>query len=94
MPQEVDLRFLPAAAKDVLTISLGAAWKSYTAALKPAETLPAMLTTAKQLITLPADAPGGLQGNAEALAGVWMDKGLTFVDECKAAGQKFTEGRE
>lgn len=93
MAQEVDLRFLPAVARDVISISLGAAWKSYEAAQKPAETLPAIFSTAKQMVTIPADAASGLQGKSEALAGVWMDKGLTLVDECKAAGEKFTEGR-
>lgn len=94
MPQEVDLKFLPAATRDVISISLGAAWKSYDAARRPADTLPALLAAARQMVTIPADSAGGLQGNAEALAGVWMDKGLTFVDECKAAGEKFTEGRQ
>jgi len=93
MADELDLRILPAAAKDVLSVSLGAAWKSFGAAMKPMETVPAMFDTAKQLVTIPDDAEGGIRGKAEALAGVWMDKGMTLLNECKTAGEKFTEGK-
>lgn len=93
MADELDLRILPSATKDILSISLGAAWKSFGAALKPLESLPAIYDTARQLVTIPDDAEGGLRQKAEALAGVWMDKGMTLLNDCKVAGQKFTEGK-
>jgi hypothetical protein len=93
MAQEIDLKVLPAAAKDALSISLGAAWKSFDAAIKPMETIPAMMNTAKQMITLPEGTAGGLKEKAEALAGVWMDKGMSLVNDCKTTGEKFTEGK-
>ena len=93
MAQELDLKVLPEVAKDALSISLGAAWKGFDAAIKPMETIPAMMNAAKQMITVPEGTEGGLKEKAEAIAGVWMDKGMTLVNDCKAAGQKFTEGK-
>ncbi len=93
MADELDLRVLPAATRDFLSISLGAAWKSFGAATKPLQSLPAVYDTAKQLVTIPDDAEGGLRQKAEALAGVWMDKGMTLLNDCKVAGEKFTEGK-
>ena len=91
MADELDLHILPPVTKDMLTVSLGAAWKSYRAVASPGETLAAVVGTAKQLVTIPGDAEPGLRAKAEALAGVWLDKGMTLLDECKTAGQRFTE---
>ena len=93
MAQELDLNVLPAAARDLLSISLGAAWMSFDAVTKPMETLPAMIVTAKKMVTIPEGTEGGIKEKAEALAGVWMDKGMTLMNECKTAGEKFTEGK-
>jgi hypothetical protein len=93
MAEELDLKVLPDAAKDVISISLGMAWKSFDAAMKPMETLPAMVGAAKQMVTIPDGTEGGLKEKAEALAGVWMDKGMTLMNDCKIAGEKFTEGK-
>ena len=93
MADELDLRILPAATRDFLSISLGAAWTGFRAATRPLETIPAMFNTAKQLVTIPDDTEGGLRQKAEALAGVWVDKGMTLLNDCKAAGEKFTEGK-
>ena len=93
MADELDLKVLPAAAKDVLSISLGAAFKSFDAAAKPMKTLPAMVATAKQMVTIPEGTEGGIKEKAEALAGVWMDKGMDLLNDCKTAGEKFTEGK-
>jgi hypothetical protein len=79
--------------KEILTISLGAAWKSYRAALAPGESITAAVGTAKQLVTIPEDAEPGLRAKAEALAGVWMETGMNLVGECKTAGQRFTEDK-
>lgn len=84
---------LPPAAKDVLSISLGAAWKSFDAVIHPMDSVPAMAATAKQFITIPADTESGLGKKAEALAGVWMEKGMNLLNDCKTAGEKFTEGK-
>ena len=65
----------------------------FDAVIKPMETIPALLEAAKQMITVPEGTEGGLKEKAEAIAGVWMDKGMTMVNDCKAAGQKFTEGK-
>ena len=93
MADELDLKILPAAAKDLLSIYLGAAWTSFRAATNPMETFPAMLSAAKQMVTIPEGTEGGIRQKAEALAGVWMDKGITLLNDCKIAGEKFTEGK-
>ncbi len=93
MAQELDLKILPDAAKDILALSLGVAWKSFDAATRPMDTFPAMVTTAKQMVTVPEGTEGGLREKAEALAGVWMDKGMSLMNDCKTAGEKFTEGK-
>ncbi len=93
MAEELDLKVLPAAARDVLSISLGAAWKGFDAVIKPMETIPAMVTAARQMVTVPDGTEGGMKEKAEALAGVWMDKGMTLMNDCKVAGEKFTEGK-
>lgn len=93
MAAELDLKFLPDAARDVLGISLGAAWKGFDAATRPMESLPALFDAAKGMITVPAGTEGGVREHAEALAGVWMDKGMTLLNDCKSAGEKFTGGK-
>jgi len=96
MAQELDLKNLPAvaagAAKDALSIGIGAAWKSIDAVMRPNESIPALVDTAFQMV-LPAGTAGGIEEKAKALAGVWVDKGITLVNDCKAAGEKFTEGK-
>ena len=52
-----------------------------------------MMNAAKQMVTIPDGTEGGIKEKAEALAGVWMDKGMSLVNDCKSAGQKFTEGK-
>ena len=42
---------------------------------------------------MPKDAGEGLQGKAEAVAGVWMSKGMDLMEICKNAGEKFTEAK-
>lgn len=93
MPPDLDLKILPDVARDILAISLGAAWKGFGAAINPMDTLPAMAATAKQLVTIPDGTEGGIKEKAEALAGVWMDKGMSLMNDCKTAGEKFTEGK-
>lgn len=90
MADELDLQILPPVAKVLLTISLGAAYKSVQAVTAPGETFAAVTGAAKQMVTVPAETEPGLRNSAEALAGVWMEKGMNLLDECKTAGQKFT----
>jgi len=47
----------------------------------------------KELFSMPKDAGEGLKGKAEAVAGVWMSKGMDLMETCKTAGEKFTEAK-
>jgi hypothetical protein len=35
----------------------------------------------------------GLQDKAQAIAGMWLEKGMILLSELKTAGGKFTEGK-
>jgi|HubBroStandDraft_6_1064221.scaffolds.fasta_scaffold909121_1 hypothetical protein len=92
MAQEFDRRIMPDIFHTTLTLSLGAAWKSVEMLRHPAESLPRMVTEMKSLVTMPDVAGDGLRQKMEAMAGVWVEKGMGIMAECKTAGEKFTEG--
>jgi hypothetical protein len=52
-----------------------------------------MVPQVKELFTIPSDAGDGLQKKAEAVAAVWMEKAATLMEDCKSAGEKFTEAK-
>jgi hypothetical protein len=93
MADEFDRKIMPDFLQTTLTLSLGAAYKSVEMMRTPAESASKMVSEMKSLITIPEDAPAGIQEKAKALAGVWMGKGMDLMTECKAAGEKFTEGK-
>jgi hypothetical protein len=94
MADEFDRKLMPAIVQETLTLSLGAAFKSLELMKHPEEGLGKVMSTMKDLITIPADeANSGLPEKAQALAGVWMEKGATIISECRSAGEKFTEGK-
>ena len=92
MAQEFDRRMMPDIFHTTLTLSLGAAYKSVEMLRSPTESLPKMMTEMKTLLTVPGDAGDGLKQKMEAMASVWVGKGMTLMAECKTAGEKFTEG--
>jgi len=94
MADEFDPKLLPGLVQTTLAISLGAAFKGLEMMARPEESMGKVMSTVKDLITIPDDerAPG-LQDKAQAIAGVWMEKGVTIIHECKTAGEKFTEGK-
>jgi hypothetical protein len=72
------------------TLSLGMAFKSFEMVKSPQATWSKMTGELKQMVTIPEDAGDGVQAKAKALAAVWMEKGMTAVEACRAAGRKFT----
>lgn len=70
------------------SISIGAAHKGLALVSKPEEALTMLLAGAQSLVTVPAGTPNHLPDQAQALAGVWLEKGTTFVMECKTAGEQ------
>ncbi len=91
MADEFDRKFIPELFQSALTLSLGVSYKSMQMMKKPQETLDKMWGEMKSLVTIPDDAGEGIQDKAKALAAVWMEKGASWMEECKTAGEKFTE---
>ena len=92
MANEVDRVLFPGILKDTFEISLGAGFKCVEMIKSPQQAAEKMMTEAKTLITIPDDAGEGIKAKAEAIAAVWVEKSAALVNECKTAGQKFTEG--
>lgn len=76
--------------KTTYAITLGAAQKGIEMVSKPEEALTTLISHAHTLTTIPAGTPNNLPDQAQALAGVWLEKGTAFVKECKAEGEKKT----
>jgi len=93
MAKEYDRFLFPGILEDTFAISLGAAFKSVEMIKSPQESIEKMMTEAKTLVTVPEDAGEGLTAKAQAIAAVWMEKGAAMMNDCKSAGQKFTEGK-
>ena len=59
--------------------------------LSPSESASRMMKEMKELVSIHEDEGEGFQEKAKALAAVWMEKGAAWMEECRAAGAKFTE---
>jgi hypothetical protein len=93
MAEEYDRKIMPEFLQTTFSVSLGACYSSFEMIKDPLTSANKMFEEVKALFMLPKDAPADLKGKAEAIAGVWMDKGMTLVEHCKNAGEKFTEGK-
>jgi hypothetical protein len=93
MPDEFDSNLLSGFLQTGLQISLGAAQKSMEMLRNPSDSALKIASEMTSLLALPAETGPGLQDKAQAMAGVWLQKGATLVAECKAAGGKLTEER-
>jgi hypothetical protein len=74
-----------------LDVSLGAAHKSIEMARNPPEAASRLLAGMASMFTVPANAGPEIQDKAQAIAGVWMEKGMTLFAECKIAGEKYKQ---
>ena len=93
MAEEIDRKIMPDFLKTAFSLSLGACYKSVEMMKTPQDSFNKMMAEMKELFSMPKDAPEGLQGKAEAVAGVWMSKGMDLMEVCKNAGEKFTEAK-
>ena len=94
MPEEFDRKMLPEIVQDTVAISLGMTFKSFEMMKDPLGSFGQVSDALSALFTLPSDAAGkGLQEKAQAVAAVWMEKAAGLMEECKTAGQKFTNGK-
>ena len=93
MAEEIDRKYLPDFVQQTFVLSLGAAYKSFEMMKTPQESFTRMLGEIREMFSLPKDAGDGVQKKAEAVAGVWMSKGMDLVEIWKNAGEKFTEAK-
>jgi hypothetical protein len=94
MSDELDRKLIPELFQTALTLSLGASYKGFEMMLHPSESADRMMKEMKTLLSVPDDAGEGLQEKAKAVAAVWMEKGASWIEECRTAGEKFTEDPE
>ena len=90
MGNEWDRQIIPALFQTGLTISLGAAYRGFEMIKDPQKTFTTLTSEVKEMITVPEDSGEGLEAKAKALAGIWMEKGMTAVETFRNAGRKFT----
>jgi hypothetical protein len=93
MADEIDRRIMPEFLQTTFSVSLGACFISFEMMKTPQDSFSKMVPQMKELFTIPSDAGDGLQKKAEAVAAVWMEKAATLVEDCKSAGEKFTEAK-
>ena len=91
MAEEFDRKILPDLLQTAFSVSLGACYKSVEMMKTPQDSLNKMMSEAMELFSVTANAPGGLPGKAEAVAGMWVSKGMDLMETCRNAGEKFTE---
>ena len=93
MADEIDRNIMPEILQTTVSVSLGAWFKSLEMMKTPQDSFSKMMTEMKELFTLPAEAVAGLQDKAQAMAGVWISKGVDLMESCKSAGEKFTKAK-
>jgi len=93
MAEEIDRKILPDFVQTTFSLSLGACYKSFEMMKSPQDSFTKMMGEMKEMFSIPKDAGDGLQKKAEAVAGVWMSKGMDLMETCKNAGEKFTEAK-
>ncbi len=93
MSEEFDRKLMPGFMQSAFSIWMGAMFKSVEMMKHPQNSMEKMATSMKTLVTMPDDAGDGLQKKAQAMAAVWMQEGATLIEECRSAGEKFTNGK-
>jgi hypothetical protein len=90
MANEWDRQLMPPLMQTGLTVSLGIAYKSIDMMLHPKKSFDDLSAQLKEMVTIPEDSGDGVEAKAKALAGVWMEKGMTAFEVCRKTGGKFT----
>jgi hypothetical protein len=93
MADEFDRNIFTGLLQAGLQISLGAASKSMEMMRNPPDSVSKVVSGMMSMLTVPSHAGPGLPEKAQAMAGVWMEKGVTILSECQAAGEKLTKGK-
>lgn len=90
MPNEWDRQLIPALFQTGFTLSMGACYKGIEMIKDPAKAFETVSGEVKEMFSVPEDAGEGLEAKAKAMAGVWMEKGMTAVETFRNTGRKFT----
>ena len=93
MAVEIDRNIIPEFLKTTFSVSLGAWYKSIEMMMSPQDSASKMMADMEELFSVPEYAGEGLTAKAEAVAGVWMAKGMEVLGDWKSAGEKFTEAK-
>lgn len=88
MVDKFDPKMIPELFQTALKVSIGAPLVGIEMMMKPEESAGRMLEEAKTLLTIPSDAGEGIQGQVKAIAATWMERGASWMEECRAAGEK------
>jgi hypothetical protein len=94
MTNEFDRKFLPEMFQSALTLSMGASIKGLEMMKHPQNTLERMVDEARALVTPPEESGSSLPDKAKAMASVWIERGSSWVEECRTAGENFTEDKD
>lgn len=90
MANEWDRQIIPALLQTGITMSLGACYRGIEMMKDPQKAFHSMTAEVKEMITVPEDSGEGIEAKAKALAGVWMEKGMSAVETFRNTGRKFT----
>ena len=90
MAHEIDRKLMPDFIHKSFAISPGCMHKTYEMMMDPPKTFREMIEEMKTLATPPPGTGEGLGPKARALASVWVERGMSRVEECRKAGEKFT----
>jgi hypothetical protein len=93
MADEIDRKVMPEFLQTTFSLSLGVCYTSFEMMKSPQDSFTKIVAAMKEMFTIPSDAGDGLQKKAEAVAGVWMSKGMDLMETYKTAGEKFTDAK-
>jgi hypothetical protein len=91
MTNDNDKKLMPDSLEDAFALSLGAALKGIETMIRPQDSVPKMFSEMTALFSLPADNGSDLKSAAEAIAGNFMEKGASLMEECRKAGGKIVD---
>lgn len=91
MPNEYDKKSMPGLVQDAFAVSLGAAFKGFEMMIRPQDSLSKMFSEVSTLFDLPESTGRDFKAQAEAIAGNFIGKGTTLMQECQKAGEKLVD---
>lgn len=93
MADDIDRKIVPEILETTVSVSLGAWFKGVEMMTAPQESIPKVMTEVTALFTLPEYTGPGVQDKAQAMAGLWISKGMDLMESCRSAGEKFTKAK-